>query len=201
MQKFIAGFAAVAALSIAGAAHAQSSASPFDGPSVGVQGGWERTGVHNPSTDLGVAPIKDHKNTGVVGGFVGYDKQVASHIVIGGQAELNLPIDSSFNRNGVQIDPKRSIDLSVRAGYLVTPATLVYVRGGYANERVGTRIVANGVTLSGSEGRDGWLVGGGVERMITDKISTRLEYRYSDFSGGDGKFDRHQVLLGVAYRF
>lgn len=201
MQKFIAGFAAVAALSIAGAAHAQSSSTPFDGPSVGIQGGWEQTDVRNPTTDLGVAPIQRNHSTGVAGGFVGYDKQVAPKIVIGGQAELNLPIDAAFDRNGVQIDPKRSIDLSVRAGYLVTPATLVYVRGGYANERVGTSIAANGVTLSRSEDRDGWLVGGGVERMLTDKISTRLEYRYSDFSNGDGKFDRHQVLLGVAYRF
>lgn len=201
MQKFIRGIAAVAALSIAGAAHAQSTSSAFDGPSVGVQGGWEQTDVHNPNTNLGTAPIQRHHDTGVVGGFVGYDKLVAPRIVIGGQAELNLPVDSSFDRNGVQIDPKRSIDLSVRAGYLVTPATLVYVRGGYANERVGTRIAADGVTLSGSESRDAWLVGGGVERMITDKISTRLEYRYSDFSNGDGKFDRHQVLLGIAYRF
>lgn len=201
MQKFIRGVAAVAALSIAGAVHAQSTSTPFNGPSVGVQGGWEQTNVRNPSTDLGIAPINRHHDTGVAGGFLGYDKQVAQNIVIGAQAELNLPIDGGFSRNGVSIDPKRSIDLSARAGYLVTPATLLYVRGGYANARVGTRIVNGTTTLSGSEGRDGWLVGGGVEQMVTDKISTRLEYRYSDFSKGDGKFDRHQVLLGVAYRF
>jgi outer membrane immunogenic protein len=201
MQKFVHGLAAIAALSVAGAAHAQSSSTPFDGPSVGVQGGWEQTNVRNPTTDLGIAPIQRHHDTGVVGGFVGYDKQVVPGVVLGAQAEVNLPIDSSFSSNGVQIDPKRSIDLSARAGYLVTPATLLYVRGGYANERVGTQIAANGVTLSGSESRDGWLVGGGVERMITDKVSARLEYRYTDFSNGDGKFDRHQVLAGVAYRF
>jgi outer membrane immunogenic protein len=45
------------------------------------------------------------------------------------------------------------------------------------------------------------LVGGGVEQAITDNISARIEYRYSDLSDGDGKFDRHQALVGVAYRF
>lgn len=198
MQNFIRGFAAVAALSIAGAAHAQSqTTSAFNGPSVGVQGGWEYTGVYNPTTDLGVTPVIGHHDTGVVGGFVGYDKQVAPKVVIGGQAELNLPVDSAFTRDGVRLDPKRSIDVSARAGYLVTPATLVYVRGGYSNELVGTKLAGASV----SEGRDGWMVGGGLERMVTDKISTRLEYRYTDFSNGDGKFDRHQVLFGVAYRF
>ncbi|WP_421855315.1 outer membrane protein [Novosphingobium sp.] len=52
-----------------------------------------------------------------------------------------------------------------------------------------------------AENRDGLLVGAGIERAILPHLSARLEYRYSDFSKGDGKFDRHQTLLGIAYRF
>ncbi len=62
--------------------------------------------------------------------------------------------------------------------------------------------ITNATTLrSGTSDLDGWLVGAGLERSLSESISTRLEYRYSDLSEGDGEFDRHQVLFGVAYRF
>jgi len=51
-----------------------------------------------------------------------------------------------------------------------------------------------------SENRDGWLVGGGLERRFTDRISARIEYRYLDLSDGDGRFERHQLLTGITWR-
>ena len=51
------------------------------------------------------------------------------------------------------------------------------------------------------DSRDGWLVGGGVERVLTDTISTRFEYRYTDLGESNGRFDQHQLLFGVAYHF
>jgi len=48
---------------------------------------------------------------------------------------------------------------------------------------------------------DGWSVGGGVERAITNRVSARVEYRYSDLDGNGAEFDRHQVLAGVAWHF
>jgi outer membrane immunogenic protein len=46
-------------------------------------------------------------------------------------------------------------------------------------------------------------VGGGVERKLLDNVSARVEYRYSDLGDNSdtGKFERHQVLAGIAYRF
>lgn len=41
----------------------------------------------------------------------------------------------------------------------------------------------------------------GIERRILEKISARLEYRYSDLGDGGGTFDRHRMLAGIAYRF
>ena len=35
----------------------------------------------------------------------------------------------------------------------------------------------------------------------SDRISARLEYRYSDLGGSDAKFQQHQALVGVAYHF
>src|SRR3546814_3884865 len=112
--------------------------------------------------------------------------------------------DSSVRVTGaalVTVDPKRSLDLTARAGYLVTDNTLLYARGGYTNARVRTSFDGAAGFRSATENRDGWMVGGGVERAISDNVSARLEYRYADLSEGDGKFDRHQALFGIAYRF
>ena len=52
-----------------------------------------------------------------------------------------------------------------------------------------------------SDNLDGWLVGGGVERALTDQISARLEYRYTDLGSEGGDFDQHQALVGISYNF
>ncbi|MBN9144568.1 MULTISPECIES: outer membrane protein [unclassified Novosphingobium] len=194
-------YTAAAAFALAGAAvatpAAAANAQGFTGPFVGVQGGWEENDVRNPGTALGVTPLAQTSDTGTLGVFMGYDQEVYPRIVVGAQAEVNFPISSRFGNGLASISPKRSVDLSLRAGYLVTPKTLAYVRGGYSNALTG----ANIGNIHGSDDRDGWLLGGGVERKLTDKVSARVEYRYSDFSEGNGRFDRHQIFAGVAYRF
>ncbi len=103
--------------------------------------------------------------------------------------------------NAATIDPDYSFDLSARAGYVVGEKNLVYVRGGYANTRGDvTQTIAN-VTTSSKKTFDGWSIGGGVERKLTDNISARVEYRFSDFDADNYKYQRHQALVGVAYRF
>jgi len=55
--------------------------------------------------------------------------------------------------------------------------------------------------LRDSENLDGWLVGGGLEYAITDRISARAEYRYSDFGNNGGDYERHQTLVGISFNF
>ena len=187
--------ASAVALAVPALAHADT----FSGPSVGVQGGWEENSVRNPTTPLGVTPVTAKGDTGTIGVFAGYDYKLAPRVVVGAQAELNLPITAHFTDGATVLDPKRSIDLSLRAGYLVTPKTLAYVRAGYANVRYSAAIPAVATYASGTQ--DGWLLGAGVEHALTSHVTARVEYRYSDLSGGDGKWDRHQILTGVAYHF
>lgn len=198
-------FSSVAAIALAAgvgtAAHAQS----FNGAFIGVQGGWSQSDAGAPSTPLGDVQI-DRTRDSVVGGvFAGYDHRIGSRVVIGAEAGIQAGTDDSIVRsNGagrVTIDPRYSFDLTARAGYLLTDNMLVYARGGYTNARVRTSIDDVAGIRSASSHRDGWLVGGGIERAITDNISARVEYRYADLSEGDGRFDRHQALVGVAYRF
>jgi outer membrane immunogenic protein len=183
----------------------QASAQDFNGPSVGVQAGWNSTDVRLPE-GINEVPGVDQSTDAFVGGaFLAYDYEVMPRVVIGAQAEFNLAASDDFGAVGeaaaLRLDPRYSFDLTARAGYLVTPETLIYLRGGYSNARVRTTILTDSKETSSSDNRDGWMVGGGVERMITDHVSARLEYRYADLGEGPDKFERHQVLVGAASRF
>nr|WP_047168112.1 outer membrane beta-barrel protein [Sphingomonas sp. Y57] len=182
-----------------------ASAQDFNGPSIGVQAGWNSTDVRLPTASAGIPGVDRSSDAFVGGAFLAYDYEVVPQVVIGAQAEFNLAASDEFGAAGdiarIEVDPQYAFDLTARAGYLATPATLIYVRGGYSNARVRTTITTNAQKASSSDNRDGWMVGGGVERMITDHVSARLEYRYADLGEGPEKFDRHQVLVGAAYRF
>jgi outer membrane immunogenic protein len=195
--------AVVTASALATAAPAM--AETYNGPFVGVQAGWNEDDQSSTRTDVGRVDGSGKKDAAVVGFLAGYDYKVTPHIVIGAEAGMNFGIDDRFGghtkETSYSINPKYSIDLTARAGYLVDDATLLYVRGGYTNARVRAWMTDGPVAHGGDENRDGWLVGGGVERAITSKVSARLEYRYSDLSEGHGNWDRHQVLLGAAYHF
>lgn len=176
----------------------------FDGPYVGAQMGYVQNEVDNPETSLGAIPIDESKDSFFLGGYAGYDKTFGKAVLgteVGLGVGTNDGITGDSDLDSFSIDPKRSFDWTARAGYLVTPETLVYARGGYANERVRTTVTTSAGSVSDSEDRDGWLVGGGVEHMLTPNLAARVEYRYSDLSDGDGTYDRHQVLTGLSFRF
>ncbi|WP_018075417.1 outer membrane protein [Novosphingobium nitrogenifigens] len=195
-MKKIAYLAATAAALVAANAHAKT----FNGPFIGAQGGWEENSVNNPSTGVGPTNLYGTGDTGTLGVFVGQDYRILKNFVIGGQAEVNFPINSHITDGTTTVDPKRSVDLSLRAGYVLRDKTLLYVRGGYSNVRASTIINAETpIYVSGSQ--NGWMLGGGIEQYVTKHITGRMEYRYTNLSEGAGKFDRHQLLLGVAYHF
>jgi len=183
---------------------AQAQAQAFDGPSIGVQGGWTEDKVENPVTDLGVLALDTTKDKATFGGYVAYDKTLGNFLV-GTEAGFSIGTKDTVSGGPANayatLDPKWSFDVTARAGYLVTPKTLVYARGGYTNARLRSSLTTPAGTASTLENRDGWLVGAGVERSIMPNVSARLEYRYSDLSDEGGTFDRHQTLLGLTYRF
>lgn len=195
----------VAALALTVGLASAASAEPFNGPYVGVQAGWNQDKLGTPSTPLGNVAIDRSQDSLSGGVFAGYDYKVSPRFVIGAEAGVQFGNDDSVARDTgaalVTVDPKRSFDLTARAGYLVTDNTLLYARGGYTNARVRTSVEDAAGIRSASANRDGWLVGGGLEHAISDNVSARAEYRYSDLDEGNGKFDRHQALFGIAYRF
>ncbi|SNT10804.1 outer membrane protein [Sphingopyxis indica] len=197
MRKLIA-----AAVVLAAAATALPvSAQVFDGPYAGAQVGWNHDKIGRPDTDIGSIDIRNSEDSFTGGAFVGYNHKVAPRVVLGVEGGFEIAADDDVRRGFAVVDPDYTFDVSARAGYLVDERSLIYVRGGYENSRASVRMTGPDGTLRGHDNFDGWSVGGGVERALTDRISARIEYRYSDLGGSGETFDRHKALLGVAYHF
>ena len=166
--------------------------------------GWDR-GEVDTSINSQAIDAEASRDALVLGGYAGYNYKLSEKVVIGAEAGFTATVDDRIRTasagNGLTIDPRYSFDLTARAGYLVTDKALVYVRGGYANNRVRTSLDTGTGVLRDSDNLDGWLVGGGLEYAITDKISARAEYRYSDFGNNGGDYERHQTLVGISYNF
>lgn len=183
---------------------APAQADTFDGPYVGVTAGWDRGEVSGriETTPLDAEASRDAL---VLGGYAGYNHKLTDAIVIGAEAGFTGTVDDRVRATSagaaLTVDPRYSFDLGARAGYLVTDNALVYLRGGYANQRVRTALDTGTGIVRSSENLDGWQIGGGLEYAITEKVSARLEYRYSDFGSNGGDYERHQTLVGVSYNF
>lgn len=176
-------------------------AEPFQGPYVGVEAGLNHDSIGRAN---GVAV--DHGKSAFAGGAIaGYDYKLTPRVVVGAEAGIDAGIHDAargdVDGTPASIDPQRQINVTARAGYLVNPKTLVYARGGYTNVRVQTTIGQQAEAISRSSDLNGWTLGGGTERALTSNVSARVEYRYTELGQAHGRFDRHQVLVGVAYHF
>ena len=74
----------------------------------------------------------------------------------------------------------------------------------------GTELELDGPGGSDSQALWGWTAGAGGEAMVTDNITARVEYRYSDYEdetfdlGGvdvDSDFTTHSIRGGVGLKF
>ena len=90
--------------------------------------------------------------------------------------------------------------LGGRFGYLVDDDILAYVLGGYTERKVSARSYVSSTLPPESFGelnhppyddsswKAGWVVGGGVETLLTENISLKGEYRYSDLGTSQFSF-------------
>lgn len=218
MRKLV--LAALAASVFATPAFAQDEVNPqFTGPRVGVIGGYD---IVRPGSSEDSDVDGDDQN---VDGFLygveaGYDFSFGG-AVVGIEAELT---DSTGKVNANSTDPNyfgfgevstgRDIYVGARAGFLASPNTLIYAKGGYTNAKLNV-LASDGTTeLRQNYKLDGWRLGAGVEHAIGTNTYAKLEYRYSNYSDARFEFanggtsddfdidtDRHQIVAGVGIRF
>ncbi len=176
-------------------------------------GGWSGGNGNANAYNLGGANggITNNIGGGVIGGVqVGYNYQLnnlaggaLSGVVIGAEADFQ-GTSMSHSANGIGFLPAagtwpnytgyapywRNGGASLpwygtvrgRIGYSVMPTLLVYGTGGFAYGDT-TRTTGYGQSVSATQ--TGWTAGGGVEWMFMPNWSTKVEYLYTDISGGN----------------
>jgi len=195
----------------------------WSGVYVGVQGGY---GWGETKWGINILPASNDVDLeGALGGlYLGYNHQLANRLVVGAEADIGLS-DINGSVNGLYIGD-RFYPLNEGAGKLEWTGA-VRARVGYALGRLlpyATAGIAFGEyefiaeypadSSSGKETQTGWTVGAGAEYAVTDHLTTRIDYRYTDL--GDASYTivgpnigyetevdlrTHEVRFGVAYKF
>lgn len=203
-------FAAQAADAIYQAPEAPAATESYSEPAGNWSGAYVGGGI---TYDMGkFTGSNDGRDADGIGGTVygGYNMQSGS-IVYGAEADLSYAGEdgSAGTDAGVPGNLKgtQGVNGSVRGrvGYDLNPF-LVYGTAGVA--------VANHELEGGGTNDEklaaGYTVGAGVETFVTDNITARVEYRYSDYQKRDFDlggttvsrgFDDHSVKVGMGVKF
>lgn len=141
--------------------------------------------------------------------FAGYNWQHGG-MVLGIEADVgtgNLGGSAPAPFGSVGYDANVMGSLRGRAGFLVTPALLVYATGGLAWADLDFSV--NGMSV-GSDVHYGYQVGAGAEMKMSQNVSLRLEYIYTDLENATVgttalatvvEPDFHTVRAGLAFKF
>jgi outer membrane immunogenic protein len=161
-------------------------------------GGLAGYGWGNVDTDTG-----DFDADGFLGGvYTGYNYQFPSNVVIGIEGDVTYH-DQEGSGGGVSANTDWNGTLRPRLGYAFD-RFMPYITGGLA---VGN-VEASDATSSDSGTAVGWTAGAGVETAITDNVTARVEYRYTDLGSdaisidsGDVDVSSHAVMVGLGFKF
>lgn len=167
----------------------------WNGPEIGVIAGY---GWGTPKAAVGKFDA-DGWGGGV---YAGYNFQVNPNFVLGLEGDLTLN-NMEGSAGGLTVSNQWNSTLRGRAGYAIN-RFLLYGTGGLA---VGGLKVANAVA-SDSKTVAGWTLGTGVEAALTNSVTARLEYRYTDLGShafattpGNVAFTSGQIMAGVGVKF
>ncbi|MCC0030762.1 MAG: porin family protein [Brucellaceae bacterium] len=142
---------------------------------------------------------------------IGYDHVFNDRYLLGVMIDGRLStIATRLNVPGIvkgALEADYGFDVVARAGYLINPRTLGYVLGGYSWQHfdITSNLTGSLFTWDSS----GFTVGAGLETAVSDRMTMKAEYRYSQYAGQDfglpGIVDlipsTHTVHVGLNYRF
>jgi outer membrane immunogenic protein len=190
----------------------QAMAEPFNGPYVGAQLGWQQD-KFKATAGAGIDTLtgSDKSNGFSYGAVLGYDYNINGNGIIG----LEGTVGGATNKlrdgaSGTELRSGRTIELAARAGALISKSTLIYARGGWSNARFTVPVELGNFSST----RNGWVAGVGIEQALSQNISARVEYDYSQYSRLRGTLDlgegtapysirpsRNAIKAGVSFHF
>jgi outer membrane immunogenic protein len=224
MIKTVLMTAAASALMIGGAHAADveaAAAYDWSGFYVGLQAGygWGDSQVDEIDVEEGsVNQTQDYDHDGFVGGVhAGYNFDMQG-LLFGLEGDIEYAdIQGDQDFDGSEDATDKTIEwlgsLRLRAGVTMDRA-LFYATGGVAAGDVDMEASEPDLSISGSETAWGWTIGAGLEYALSDAISARVEYRYTDLENtehtgeifGDTftyehENDFHAVRAGLSWHF
>lgn len=157
---------------------------------------WGRADTDTEVGDLGADGIDG-------GAYAGANWQYGN-FVLGGEADL-LASGLEGEEDGLEVGQGLNGSLRARAG-IALDQFLLYGTGGVALSDV--------EASAGGDSDDatlwGWTAGAGAEALVTDNITARFEYRYTDYENetftldsgsGEGDLSTHSVRAGIGFKF
>jgi outer membrane immunogenic protein len=113
-----------------------------------------------------------------VGGYAGANWQWGN-FVVGGEGDILYPWRDG-SQAGLDVEQGLNGSLRARAGIALDRFLIYGTAGGAATD---LKLSGNGD--SDSQALFGWTAGAGVEGMLTNNITARVEYRYTDYQDKD----------------
>lgn len=129
------------------------------------------------------------------------------------KASENCPAEVRTVDQGNFVNHKtfEELGLAARAGVMVTPATLVYVKGGVVRNAQRKEILQQPFEHRGPRpgfiydayNRSGWTAGAGIETQVSGPFYVKAEGRYSDYKRGQISGGTHMItgLIGLGMKF
>lgn len=211
--------ASIAAVAVPAAAQDKA---PFSGLRVGAEAGYDMLRSGSTEDVDNARDLKQDIDGVNYAGVIGYDVAAGENLRIGAEASFGDSSAEWDNDNGQpnvfnlgRVEAQREIYVGGRIGYVTSPDLMLYVKGGYTNQRFGIEGTNGTVSQSQRLDTDGYRIGAGAEYALSNNLYAGLEYRYSNYSEGELDFnnntpdgsrfnidtDRHQVVATVGVRF
>ena len=185
---------------------APTMATNWSGLYIGAHAGYGFAQTDFSAAGLGFNGLGS--NGATVGGVIGFDWQFAQRFVAGLAVDGDVSsVDSNLALGPISASAKANDTLAarVRAGYLVSPATMIYLTGGVAQTR--TKLDIGGL-LSRNQSFDGGVVGAGVETRLGGSWFLNAEYMHYFFNGKtflggvlQAKPEMGVARVGISYKF
>ena len=200
---------------------AQDIDDTFTGPRAGLLVGYDIAKAGS-SIDDDANQDNDQSIDGLLyGADIGFDFDLGG-LVAGVEASYT---DSSaktefdngdFEGFGIgSVRANRDIFIGARVGGKLNPTTLLYAKGGYTNAKFDVTSFDGTTEFRQDIDTDGFRIGAGLEKAISQRAYVKLEYDYSNYSEAEIDFegdlpdsdrfdvdlDRHQIVVGAGIRF